>query len=154
MKERSKEVTHKIMSAIKSVDTKPEIFFRKALWKWGVRYRKNVKLYGKPDIAIQKYKLVIFIDGDYWHGNNWKIRGFPSLEAELKTYSAYWQKKITGNVERDKKVTAYYQSINWTVLRFWQSEIEKDLTACIVKTIETIDGLKLSARSVCRSICG
>ena len=79
MKERSEEITHKIMSAIKSKDTKPEVFFRKALWKWGIRYRKNVKLFGKPDIAIKKYKLVIFIDGDYWHGNNWKIRNYAYL---------------------------------------------------------------------------
>jgi DNA mismatch endonuclease (patch repair protein) len=108
-----------------------KIFFRKALWKWGVRYRKNVKLFGKPDIAIKKYKLVIFIDGDYWHGNNWRIRGFPSLDAELETYSGYWRNKIRGNIERDKKVNEYYISLGWTVLRFWQSDIEKDLTACI-----------------------
>jgi DNA mismatch endonuclease (patch repair protein) len=146
MKERTKEITHKIMSAIKDRDTKPEIFFRKALWKWGIRYRKNVKLFGKPDIAIKKYKLVIFIDGDYWHGNNWRIRGFPSFEAELETYSLYWQKKILRNIERDKKVNEYYESLNWIVLRFWQSDIEKDLTACIVKTIETINAIKLVPR--------
>ena len=70
MKERSEEITHKTMSEIKNKDTRPEVFFRKALWKQGIRYRKNVKIFGKPDIAIQKYKLVIFIDGDYWHGNN------------------------------------------------------------------------------------
>ena len=148
MKERAQEVTHKIMSAIKSQDTKPEVFFRKALWKWGIRYRKQVKLFGKPDIAIKKYKLVIFIDGDYWHGNNWKIRGFPSLDAELETYSDYWQKKIRGNIERDKKVNEYYTALGWRNLRFWQSDIEKDLTACIVKTIETINEIKLSRRAV------
>ncbi|MDR2648417.1 MAG: very short patch repair endonuclease [Clostridiales bacterium] len=142
MKKRDKETTHKIMSAIHDRDTKPEIFFRKTLWKLGIRYRKNVKLFGKPDIAIKKYKLVIFIDGDYWHGNNWKVRGFSSLEAELETYSDYWQKKIRGNIERDKKVNEYYISSGWTVLRFWQSDIEKDLMACIVKTIETINEIK------------
>jgi DNA mismatch endonuclease (patch repair protein) len=144
MKKRAKEVTHKIMSAIKSKDTSPEIFFRKALWKWGIRYRKNVKLFGKPDIAIKKYKLVIFIDGDYWHGNNWRIRGFPSLEAELETYSHYWQKKIRGNIERDKKVNEYYKSLGWTIFRFWQSDIEKDINKCIIKTIETINEIKLT----------
>jgi DNA mismatch endonuclease (patch repair protein) len=133
------------MSAIKSKDTKPEIFFRKALWKWGIHYRKNVKLFGKPDVAIKKYKLVVFIDGDFWHGNNWNIRGLPSLDAELATYSDFWKKKICGNIERDKKVNEYYASAGWTVLRFWQSDIEKDLTACIVKTIETINKIKSSA---------
>jgi DNA mismatch endonuclease (patch repair protein) len=143
MKKRTKEVTHKIMSAVKSKDTKPEIFFRKALWKWGIRYRKNVKLFGKPDIAIKKYKLVIFIDGDFWHGNNWKTRKLPSLESELANYSDFWKNKILVNIQRDRKVNEYYELLHWTVLRFWQSDIEKDLTTCIVKTIEAINKIKL-----------
>jgi DNA mismatch endonuclease (patch repair protein) len=142
MKERTKEVTHKIMSAVKNKDTKPEIFFRKALWKLGVRYRKNVKLFGKPDIAVKKYKLVIFIDGDYWHGNNWKIRNLPSLEHELANYSDFWKNQILSTIERDKKVNDHYNSLDWTVLRFWQSDIEKDLNSCIIKTIETINRFK------------
>ena len=142
MKARPKEVTHKIMSAIKSKDTKPEVFFRKALWKWGIRYRKNVKIFGRPDIAIQKYRLVIFIDGDYWHGNNWRIRGLPSLDAELKNYSDFWKKKILSNMERDRKVNKHYRLLGWTVLRFWQSDIEKNLNKCIIKTINIINTKK------------
>ncbi|MDR1582353.1 MAG: very short patch repair endonuclease, partial [Prevotellaceae bacterium] len=95
------EQRSKCMSHIRSSDTKPEVFFRKALWKWGVRYRKNVKkLFGKPDIAIKKYKLVIFIDGDFWHGNDWKERHFSSQEELLMSYSDFWQKKIRRNIER------------------------------------------------------
>jgi DNA mismatch endonuclease (patch repair protein) len=139
MMERTKEVTHKIMSAVKNKDTKPEIFFRKALWKLGIRYRKNVKLFGKPDIAIKKYKLVIFVDGDFWHGNNWKIRNLPSIETELANYSDFWKKKISSNIEHDKKVNNYYGYINWTVLRFWQSDIEKNLNECIIKTLNVIN---------------
>jgi DNA mismatch endonuclease (patch repair protein) len=130
------------MSAIKSKDTKPEIFFRQALWKWGIRYRKNVKLFGRPDIAIQKYNLVIFIDGDYWHGNNWRIRNMPSLEAELEKYSDYWKSKILRNIKRDKEVTDNYKKSGWTILRFWQSEIERDLNKCIIKTIKIINKKK------------
>jgi DNA mismatch endonuclease (patch repair protein) len=136
------EQRHKCMSAIKSQDTKPEIFFRKALWKLGVRYRKNVKLFGKPDIAIKKYKLVIFIDGDYWHGNNWKLRGKPSFESEIETYSEYWKQKILRNIERDKKVNEHYESVGWIILRFWQSDVEKKLNECIIRTIETINQQK------------
>ena len=142
MKERTKEVTHKIMSSIKNKDTKPEIFFRKALWKWGIRYRKNVKLFGKPDIAIKKFKLVIFIDGDYWHGNNWKIRNLPSMESELANYSDFWKNKILSNIARDKKVNEHYKSLGWTILRFWQSDIEKDLNQCIIKTLNVIEKIK------------
>ncbi|MDR3325176.1 MAG: very short patch repair endonuclease [Spirochaetaceae bacterium] len=138
----SAEKRSEIMSHIRSVDTKPEVFFRKALWKWGVRYRKNVKMFGRPDIAIKKYALAIFIDGDFWHGNNWKIKRRPSLEAELERYSEYWQKKIRRNMARDIEVNAHYRNNGWTVLRFWQSDIEKDLNGCIIKTIQAIDKKK------------
>jgi DNA mismatch endonuclease (patch repair protein) len=137
------EQRSKCMSHIRSSDTKPEVFFRKALWKWGIRYRKNVKnLFGKPDIAIKKYKLVIFIDGDFWHGNDWKERHFSSQEELLASYSGFWQKKIRRNIERDKEVNGYYQANNWTILRFWATDIKKDLSGCIVKSIETINHLK------------
>ena len=137
------EQRSKCMSHIHSSDTKPEIFFRKALWKWDIRYRKNVRnLFGKPDIAIKKYKLVIFIDGDFWHGNDWKERHFSSREDLLLSYTDFWQKKIRRNIERDKEVNKYYKINNWTVLRFWTTTLKNDLNGCIIKTIETINRLK------------
>jgi DNA mismatch endonuclease (patch repair protein) len=154
MKERTKEVTHKIMSAVKNKDTKPEIFFRKALWKWGIRYRKNAKLFGKPDVSIKKYKLVIFIDGDFWHGNNWKIRKLSSLEAELANYSDFWKKKILANIKRDKKVNDYYNSLNWMVLRFWQSDIEKNINDCIIKILNIINTKKQEISGANNGACG
>jgi len=137
------EQRHKCMSHIRSYDTKPEIYFRKALWKWGIRYRKNVKnLFGTPDIAIKKYKIVIFIDGDFWHGLDWKKRHFVSQEELLGSYSVFWQEKIKRNIKRDKKVNKYYKSNGWTVLRFRTSDVEKKLNKCIIKTIKTINLLK------------
>ena len=142
MKARTKEVTHRIMTSIKAKDTKPEKTFRKRLWSEKIRYRKNVDIFGKPDIAIKKYKLAIFIDGDFWHGNNWKIRGLNSLEEEIAAYSEFWKKKILRNIERDKDVNRFLQKNGWIVLRFWQSEIELQLDKCIQKTIETIKYIK------------
>jgi DNA mismatch endonuclease (patch repair protein) len=137
------EQRHKCMSHIRSTETKPEIFFRKALWKWGIRYRKNVrKLFGSPDIAIAKYKIVIFLDGDFWHGQDWKKRGFASQKKMLSSYNEYWNKKITRNIARDKKVTRYYKANGWTILRFKTSDVEKKLNKCIIKTIETIKKVK------------
>ncbi|MDR0475229.1 MAG: very short patch repair endonuclease [Treponema sp.] len=137
------EQRHKCMSHIRSFDTKPEIFFRKALWKWGIRYRKNVRsLFGTPDIAIKKYKMVIFIDGDFWHGNDWRKKHFPSQEALLSSYSDYWQKKIKRNIVRDTEVKKYYKKIGWTILRFWTSDTEKNLNKCIIKTVKKINQLK------------
>jgi DNA mismatch endonuclease (patch repair protein) len=137
------EQRHKCMSHIRSFDTKPEIFFRKALWKWGIRYRKNVRsLFGNPDIAIKKYKMVIFIDGDFWHGNDWKKKHFSSQEALLSSYSDYWRKKIRRNIARDFEVKKYYKKIGWTIFRFWTSETEKNLNKCIIKTVKKINQIK------------
>jgi len=131
------------MSHIRRYDTKPEIYFRKALWKWGIRYRKNVKnLFGTPDVAIKKYKIVIFIDGDFWHGHDWKKRHFSSQAELLTSYSDFWQNKIKRNIKRDKKVNKYYKSIGWIILRFRTSDIEKKLNKCIINTIKIINLIK------------
>jgi DNA mismatch endonuclease (patch repair protein) len=60
----------------------------------------------------------------------------------LEKYSDYWQKKIRRNIERDNEVNEYYRSNNWTILRFWQSDIENNLNECIIKTLEIINNRK------------
>ena len=98
------ETTHKIMSAIKQKKTEPELLLRRKLWGLGYRYRKNYKkLPGKPDIAFIGKKVAVFCDGDYWHGHNWAIRGYGSLEQELSRYSDFWRDKILRNIARDEK---------------------------------------------------
>lgn len=133
---RDSEITHKIMSSIKSKDTEPEMLLRKELWKRGFRYRVNYKkLPGKPDIVFTKAKVVVFCDGDFWHGHNWALRGIPSLEDELKTYSEFWQKKILRNIERDNENNIKLTESGWTVIRLWESDIRKDLNNCISQII-------------------
>lgn len=129
---RTPEITHKIMSSIKSKDTEPELLLRKALWKSGLRYRTNLKgLPGKPDIVFTKAHFVVFCDGDFWHGHNWAIRGLPSLEAELEGYSEFWKAKILRNIERDKENTRKLEEAGWTVIHIWESDIRKNLEACV-----------------------
>ena len=92
---RTLEMTHKIMSAVKSKNTRPELALRHALWARGLRYRVNVKsLKGKPDVVFTRAKIVVFCDGDFWHGHNWAIRGLSSLEEELDKYTQFWRDKI------------------------------------------------------------
>ena len=132
MKKRDPKVTSKIMSSIKSKNTKPEITLRKALWNKGLRYRKNYKkLPGSPDIVFVGKKVAIFIDGDFWHGNNWRIRGLKSLEEELSQYSDFWKQKILRNIERDKRVNKELKELGWTVLRYWESDIKKNIDKVI-----------------------
>ena len=65
----------RMMSNIHSTGGKAEVEVRKQLYRQGIRYRKNYKkLPGRPDIAITKYKIAVFIDGEFWHGYNWKVK--------------------------------------------------------------------------------
>lgn len=123
---RDKETTYRIMSAVKSKNTSPEKRLGRSLWKLGLRYRKNYKkLKGKPDFVFVSAKVAVFCDGDFWHGNNWRIRGLRSLKEELSKYSNFWRNKILNNIARDKEVNLVLKKNGWRVLRFWESEIKK-----------------------------
>ena len=129
---RSPEVTYRIMSAVKSKDTRPELILRKSLWSKGLRYRVNVKsLPGKPDIVFSRAKIAVFCDGDFWHGNNWAIRGMRSLDDELERYSQFWKEKILGNIERDIANTSKLRADGWEVIRIWESDIKADVEKCV-----------------------
>lgn len=131
---RNPEITHKIMSAIKPKNTKPELLLRKALWRRGLRYRVNyMKLPGRPDIVFTKAKIVVFCDGDFWHGHNWAIRGLISFEDELRGYSEFWQNKIRGNIERDRRNNEKLSESGWCIVRIWESDILKDVEICADK---------------------
>ena len=131
-KERDPKVTHKIMSAIPSKNTEPELMLRRALWKENLRYRVNYKkLPGKPDIVFTKSHVLVFCDGDYWHGHNWAIRGLSSLEEELAGYSEFWRSKILRNIERDTEVNQALKAQGWTVIRIWESDIRSNLDECV-----------------------
>ncbi len=128
MTNRTIETTHRIMSAIKQRDTEPELLLRRAIWSKGLRFRKNYKkLIGKPDIVFTRAKIVIFCDGDFWHGHNWAVRGMGSLENELEGYSEFWKSKIQSNIARDIYVNKKLSEEGWTVIRIWESDIRNNL---------------------------
>lgn len=139
---RDRETTHKIMASIKSENTKPEVLLGKALWVNGIRYRKHYKVKGKPDFAIVSKKIAIFCDGDFWHGNNWKIRGLENRDQEFLTYSEYWRNKIMNNIKRDETVNDTLSKEGWHVIRVWESDIMNNVEQIIerIKTeIKTIN---------------
>lgn len=117
------------MRSNKSKDTKPEIMLRKELWNRGLRYRKNYKyLSGKPDIVFLRAKIAIFVDGRMWHGYDWEHH-----RDDFKTNRQYWIPKIEGNRERDFEVTQNLIELGWLVLRFWDFEVEQDVSSCADK---------------------
>lgn len=126
----------KNMRAIRYKETKMEVIVSKALWNNGIRFRKNVSgMYGKPDIAIKKYKIVIFLDSCFWHR-------CPVHFKRPKSNNEYWDKKIERNVLRDKEVNSYYQEHDWHILRVWEHEFKtkesrEDAINKIINFIET-----------------
>ena len=125
----TKEQRHKAMSHIKSKDTSIEVALRKALWKKGFRYRKNWKeLPGHPDIAITKYRVAVFCDGELFHGKNWDVLK-PKLQAGHN--GAYWVGKIERNMQRDGEIDKALRPRDWTVIHFWGLDMKKDVDACV-----------------------
>lgn len=126
MKKKKPLSRSEIMSRIKSKDTSIEIKLRKALWREGLRYRKNCKdVFGTPDICFKKDKIAVFCDSAFWHGKKY-------MEGErFKTNVEFWENKIKKNMARDKKVNETLKSEGWTVLRFWDEDINKRLDECV-----------------------
>ena len=118
------EQRRKTMQAVKSRGTSLEKLVSSALHKRGLRYRRCVAtLPGKPDFVFTKAKLVVFVDGDFWHG--WR---FPEWKEKLQPY---WQAKIERNRRRDQYNFQRLRRAGWTVLRFWSHQIESRLEAVV-----------------------
>ncbi len=125
---RDVSIVTRTMRAVKSANTKPELVLRKALWGRGLRYRLHRNdLPGKPDIVFVSAKVAVFVDGDYWHGNQWRLRGFDSMEDQLASVQnkEYWVSKIKSNVKRDKANSAKLRRSGWRVIRIWESDIKR-----------------------------
>ena len=132
-----------MMAKIKNKDTKPEMMLRTVLHRMGVRYRLHRRdVYGRPDLAIAKYKLAIFVDGDLWHGNEHRVRGLDCIEALFPTNTLFWSEKIRANMARDSVVNAGLASEGWLVLRLWASEIRVDPIGAAWRVLEPLQRLK------------
>lgn len=130
----TKEYRSQMMSKIRSTGGKAEVMLAKSLWHRGIRYRKNLKtLPGKPDIAITKHKIAIFVDGEFWHGYDWD----NLKHIRPKKNREYWIPKIEGNMKRDREVNTKLLELDWLVFRFWERrQVKKNLEECLLK-IET-----------------
>ncbi|MBH0231373.1 very short patch repair endonuclease [Halobacillus yeomjeoni] len=133
----TKEQRKKNMRNITS-RSKVEDRVSRELWRRGYRFRKNnKKLFGKPDISIKKYKIVIFIDSCFWHV-------CPEHSNMPQTNPDFWKKKLNRNIERDKEVNEYYESRKWNVLRIWEHELKKKN---FEKTIDRIEEFIIESKS-------
>lgn len=105
-------------------DTRCERLLRSALWHRGLRFRKNVTaLSGKPDVVFVGARVVVFCDGDFWHGRNWEER---VVKLSRGANADYWIAKISRNMERDRAYTRQLTDSGWKVLRFWEKDVLRD----------------------------
>ena len=121
------------MSRIRSRDTKPELTVRKLAYARGLRFRKDAKwLPGRPDLVFSRARVVVFVDGDFWHG--WK---FDEWRDGL---APYWLAKIERNMGRDKENLETLRTMGWNVLRLWEHEIERDPATCVDRIERAVRG--------------
>ncbi|MPV69064.1 very short patch repair endonuclease [Burkholderia sp. BE17] len=132
----------KIMRAVGTRNTGPELTVRKLLHRLGYRYRLNVRgLPGTPDIVFAGRKKVIFVHGCYWHGHNCKKGALPKSSVD------YWGPKIQANRDRDARNVADLTQAGWSVLTVWQCEL-RDLSA-VEETLSSFLGQSAKFRSTC-----
>ncbi|MBE8721190.1 very short patch repair endonuclease [Sphingobacterium pedocola] len=112
-----------MMSRIKGKNSKPELILRKTLWAKNIRFRLHDKsLPGRPDIVIKKYRLAIFVDGEFWHGFDWKKN-----RERIKSNRLFWIPKIERNMQKDERTNRALRDMGYTVFRFWSQDVLKSL---------------------------
>jgi DNA mismatch endonuclease, patch repair protein len=129
----------------RKTDTQHEVALRRALWSLGVRFRKHMSsLPGNPDLAFMGARVVVFCDGDFWHGRHWE-----SLREKLSggTNASYWVLKIAANRERDERNTRLLEEAGWKVLRLWETDIRRDPTEAALAIKEEVERRRTARRA-------
>lgn len=113
------DVRSRMMSGIRSMNTKPELLLRKSLHARGFRFRlHDPNLPGKPDIVLPRYRAVIFAHGCFWHGHDCHLFKWP------KTREEFWQKKIARNRAVDAKTLAALRKTGWRHALVWECALK------------------------------
>lgn len=121
-----------IMSRIGSKNTAAELIVFAFLRKNRIYFQKHYKRApGKPDIALPRKKIAIFIDGDFWHG-----RTLEEIKQKRTNPDDFWIKKITQNVERDREQERLLLNLGWKILRVWETDLKRKRTREL--TLQTI----------------
>ena len=109
------EVRSRIMSAVRSRGTRPELAVRRLLHQSGFRYRLHRRdLPGTPDITLPRFGAVVFVHGCFWHGHGCALFKWPATREE------FWERKIHGNINRDAKARVKLLESGWRVLVIWE----------------------------------
>lgn len=118
-------------------NSKPELILRRALFRRGARYRLHARdLPGQPDLIFGRAKLAVFVDGDFWHGRNWRQR---RKRLASGSNASYWIAKIESNRLRDSRHSAALRALGWEVVRIWESTLTRDSDAVVEKILDLLE---------------
>ena len=118
-------------------DTRPEVLLRAAMHRAGLRYRTYVAIEGgglraRADVVFPKRRLAVFVDGCFWHG-------CPEHATKPRTNVDYWEAKLRGNADRDRRVDQALTASGWSVIRLWEHDVDRDLEACVKRVAKAIE---------------
>lgn len=131
------EASSRVKRSNRARNTTPELLLRRELWRLGLRYRTNDReLPGRPDVVFSTAKVVVFCDGDFWHGRDWEAR---RAKLERGWNAEYWLAKIGQNIERDRNNTALLELAGWCVIRLWETDIKRDSPAIAKRVQQIVD---------------
>ena len=122
-------------------DTGPELRLRRALWAKGLRFRVNyrVAVPGRPinvDIVFTRLRIAVLVDGCYWHG-------CPVHGSVPRANAAYWEQKIRGNIDRDRRVDSRLRDEGWTTLRVWEHVPAEQAVSAVIAALAAADVTRL-----------
>ena len=139
---------HYNMSRIRGRDTKPEMVIRRGLHARGLRFRLHRKnLPGRPDLVFPKHRLVIFVNGCFWHGHDCPIFKWPETRQE------FWRAKIRKNQERDKSALASLRDQRWRVLIVWECALKGPWRRSLDDVLQRCEDFALSSMHNEMEIC-
>ena len=111
------------MSRIRGTNTKIDLKMKGMLSGTRYKFEMYPKMYGNPDFVHRRKRIIIFCDGDFWHGYKYN--------EKKKLPKKFWRDKIENNMRRDQKYTRNLRRDGWSVLRFWEHDIEKNPEKCM-----------------------
>lgn len=125
------EQRSRAMRNVKLKDGSIEQILQKGLRSNGVKFKRHIRsLPGSPDLVFKQQRVVVFIDGDFWHG--WRL---SSWEHKL---SPFWRNKLWANRQRDQRNFRKLRSQGWRVIRFWQHQIVRNKDRCLQEILQSL----------------